>query len=61
MSDFFPDPEESKRLFLRRAFHILAHETGPMFSITHCTVNECLMNGTNSLERRERLEATTGP
>jgi Peptidase family M54 len=40
--------------FLRRSFKILAHETGHMFSIAHCTVNECLMNGSNSLDEMDR-------
>jgi archaemetzincin len=45
---------ESKRRFLERSYKILAHETGHMFSITHCTANECLMNGTNNLEETDR-------
>jgi archaemetzincin len=48
------ETDESKNRFLRRSFTILAHETGHMFSIAHCTVNECLMNGSNSLEETDR-------
>jgi archaemetzincin len=48
-----PETDESKRLFLQRSFKILAHETGHMFSIAHCTENECLMNGSNSLDETD--------
>lgn len=33
---------------------MVAHETGHMFSIAHCSVNECLMNGSNSLDEMDR-------
>jgi archaemetzincin len=49
-----PETEHSKEMFLRRSFKVLAHETGHMFSIAHCTANECLMNGTNSLDETDR-------
>jgi archaemetzincin len=49
-----PETDASRRQFLRRSFKILAHETGHMFSIAHCTVNECLMNGSNSLDEMDR-------
>jgi len=49
-----PETDASRSQFLRRSFKILAHETGHMFSIAHCTVNECLMNGTNSLDEMDR-------
>jgi archaemetzincin len=49
-----PETDESRNLFLRRAFKVLAHEAGHMFSMAHCTVNECLMNGSNSLEEMDR-------
>ena len=45
-----PETHDSKARFLRRAMKVLAHETGHMFSIWHCTTQECLMNGSNSLE-----------
>jgi len=32
-----------------RAFKVLAHETGHMFGIEHCTFFHCLMNGANHL------------
>jgi archaemetzincin len=49
-----PEDDQSKALFVRRSFKLLAHETGHMFSILHCTANECLMNGSNSLEETDR-------
>jgi archaemetzincin len=49
------ETDESRRKFLERSFKILAHETGHMFSITHCTANECLMNGSNSLDETDRI------
>ena len=49
-----PETEDSKSMFLRRSFKVLAHETGHMFSIAHCTINECLMNGSNSLDETDR-------
>jgi archaemetzincin len=49
-----PETDESRSMFLRRSFKVLAHETGHMFSISHCTAHECLMNGTNSLDETDR-------
>ncbi|MBL7707370.1 MAG: hypothetical protein JNM21_17635 [Taibaiella sp.] len=37
------------QLALQRALKIASHETGHMFSITHCVKNECNMNGSNSM------------
>jgi archaemetzincin len=57
---FFPaftgeaDTDAARRKALRRSIHILAHETGHMFSLEHCTEYECLMNGSNSLEEMDR-------
>jgi archaemetzincin len=48
------ETEASRSLFLRRSFKVLAHETGHMFSLAHCTENECLMNGSNSLDETDR-------
>lgn len=45
-------PERS--LFLLRSVKVLAHEAGHMFSMEHCIQNECLMNGSNSLEEMDR-------
>jgi archaemetzincin len=49
-----PETDESRSLFLRRSFKVLVRETGHMFSIAHCIVNECLMNGSNSLDEMDR-------
>jgi archaemetzincin len=34
---------------LLRTLKLAAHETGHMFSIEHCVLHQCLMNGSNSL------------
>jgi archaemetzincin len=39
---------DAKQL-LRRTLCVALHETGHMFSITHCVKYECVMNGSNSL------------
>jgi archaemetzincin len=49
-----PETPSSQHRFLERSFKVLAHETGHMFSIAHCTANECLMNGSNSLDETDR-------
>ena len=44
-------PEEIKKAegeLLFNACHVMVHETGHMFGITHCTYYECTMNGFNS-------------
>ena len=40
--------------FMRRAFKVLAHETGHMFGIHHCIHYHCLMNGSGSLSETDR-------
>ena len=47
-------PRASNALVLQRSYQLLAHETGHMFSMHHCTEYECLMNGSNSLEESDR-------
>jgi archaemetzincin len=42
------------RTMLRRALIVMSHETGHMFSLPHCPVYECLMNGVASLEELDR-------
>lgn len=37
-------------LHRRRAYKLLAHETGHMFELPHCTYYACLMNAVNSLD-----------
>ena len=41
------DPELEPRTFLRRALKTAVHEAGHMFSIRHCTLHDCGMNGAN--------------
>ncbi|WP_461789222.1 archaemetzincin [Pedobacter sp.] len=36
--------------FLRRLLSVSSHEIGHMFSISHCAVSACVMNGGNSLK-----------
>jgi predicted Zn-dependent protease len=48
---------KSERLLLLRAFKVLAHETGRMLSMRHCTAYKCLMNGSNSLSELDREPA----
>ena len=40
--------------FMRRAFKVLAHETGHMFGIHHCIHYRCLLNGSGSLSETDR-------
>jgi len=41
-------------LLLRRSCKVLAHETGHMFGLAHCTYFSCLMNGSNHLAEADR-------
>ena len=41
-------------VLLRRTFSTMAHETGHMFSISHCKHFTCLVNGSNSLKESDR-------
>lgn len=41
---------DNRTAFLRRLLNISSHEIGHMFSISHCSVNACVMNGGNSLQ-----------
>jgi len=41
-------------LLLRRSCKVLAHETGHMFGLAHCTFFNCLMNGSNHLVESDR-------
>jgi archaemetzincin len=40
-------------LVLRRSCEVLAHETGHMFGLAHCTYFNCLMNGSNHLDESD--------
>ena len=44
---------DPKLLFLRSC-KILAHETGHMFGMAHCTAYRCVMNGCNSIEENDK-------
>ncbi|MBI5537550.1 MAG: hypothetical protein HY898_32810 [Deltaproteobacteria bacterium] len=48
------DTPEARQRGLVRSFKVLAHETGHMFSLEHCTRYECMMNGSNSLGEMDR-------
>jgi len=45
--------EDRKLLILRRSLKVVAHETGHMFGIRHCTHHMCVMNGSNSLDETD--------
>jgi archaemetzincin len=52
----FGDPdadEDSFRLCLLRTIKTATHETGHMFSINHCTLYECNMDGSNHLQESD--------
>ena len=53
---FYGAPRASgyEALLLRRSFKVLAHETGHMFGLAHCTYFNCLMNGSNHLVEADR-------
>jgi archaemetzincin len=53
---FYGQPRGSdyETLFLRRSCKVLAHETGHMFGLAHCTFFNCLMNGSNHLVESDR-------
>jgi archaemetzincin len=48
-----PRPEGWRQLVLLRSCKVLAHETGHMFGIRHCTAWHCVMNGTNHLQETD--------
>jgi archaemetzincin len=43
-----------RRLRLRRALNVMAHETAHMFGLQHCIYFACLMNGSNHLAETDR-------
>jgi len=53
---FYGEPRGSnyETLLLRRSCKVLAHETGHMFGLAHCTFFNCLMNGSNHLGESDR-------
>lgn len=60
----FGDPGEGPGAFrqcLLRTLKIAAHETGHTFSLPHCVMYQCIMNGSNSLEETDRQPLATCP
>src|SRR5205085_4097676 len=53
---FYGEPRAAgyDMLLLRRSCKVLAHETGHMFGLVHCTYFNCLMNGSNHLVESDR-------
>jgi archaemetzincin len=53
---FYGEARDSnyETLLLRRSCKVLAHETGHMFGLAHCTFFNCLMNGSNHLAESDR-------
>jgi archaemetzincin len=53
---FYGEPRAPgyEALVLRRSCKVLAHETGHMFGLAHCTFFNCLMNGSNHLKESDR-------
>src|SRR5437016_14138735 len=49
-----PQARDAETLILRRSCKVLAHETGHMFGLAHCTFFNCLMNGSNHLAESDR-------
>lgn len=45
--------ETPPALLLRRTLATMAHETGHMFSMSHCQHFQCLLNGSNSLRESD--------
>jgi len=45
--------EDYRLVLLRRSCKVLAHETGHMFGLEHCTYFQCVMNGSNHLEESD--------
>ena len=42
-----PYTDEAEKTLLHNACHVMVHEAGHMFGMTHCTHYECTMNGFN--------------
>lgn len=48
------DDNADFKTFLKRTLKVSVHETGHMFSITHCTKFQCVMSGTNHLGETDK-------
>ena len=53
--------ENSARILLRRAGKVMVHEMGHMFGIYHCVYYNCVMNGSNHLQKSDRRPMTLCP
>lgn len=53
--------DDVAKLVLRRSCDVLAHETGHMFGIRHCTHFHCIMNGSNHLDESDAAPMHLGP
>jgi archaemetzincin len=49
------------KLFLRRSINLMAHEAGHIFSVGHCVVWSCVMQGANSLSEGDAHPAQLCP
>jgi archaemetzincin len=47
-SIFYRQDDNPENNLLFNACHVMVHESGHMFGMTHCTYYECTMNGFNS-------------
>ena len=47
------DPELA---MLQNACHVMVHETGHTFGMTHCTYYECTMNGFNGYTEQVAMQ-----
>jgi archaemetzincin len=52
-TDEYLAENEVKSSLLYNSCHVMVHETGHMYGMTHCTHYECTMNGFNSAEELE--------
>jgi archaemetzincin len=48
--------DEGENKLLYNACHVMVHETGHMYGMTHCTHYECTMNGFNSANELELMK-----
>ncbi|MGD0088437.1 MAG: archaemetzincin [Planctomycetota bacterium] len=60
----YGDPDASPadfRLCLLRTLKVATHETGHMFSMSHCILYECNMNGSNHLQESDQAPLALCP